>query len=185
MQAQKPSNPNTLAKLFHICLVLMLFFFVTNIILGVSNKKLALDIEILEVFLGNAVDVRPNFEESLNLYTEGTQDSIEYVQTLRPSSEQEYIQFISSVEAIGQELSLSVNLESLEVPKPDNLGEILRYRIDFFGGQHDLLAFLRELEALPYYIRIEGIQYESLEFIGLAKVDLNENIVLTIQLYVR
>ncbi|MFA4814487.1 MAG: hypothetical protein WC924_02690 [Candidatus Gracilibacteria bacterium] len=145
-----------------------------------------MDLEVLEIFLSNAADVRPNFEKSLNLYTQGVQDAINYVQTLRPDSEEEeYIEFISSVESIGQRLSLDVNLESLESPKPDNLGKTLRYQINFFGGQGDLLAFLKELEALPYYVRVEKIQYESLEFIDAPQTKLNQNITLTIQLYVR
>lgn len=183
MQVQpKISN---LSRVFRICLVLMIFFFIASLVLGSSNKRLALDNQILEIFLKNAANVKPNFEESLNLYTQGTQDSINYVQTLRPDSESEYIEFISSVEAIGQNLSLSVDLESLESPKPDNLGSVLRYQVEFFGGESDLDAFLRELEALPYYIRVEEVHFKSLELADKNLDKLSPNVILTIQLYVR
>jgi hypothetical protein len=183
MQAQKTID--RLPKLFHVCMVLMLFFFAASIILGISNKKLALDIEVLEIFLLSAAEVKPNFEESLNFYTEGAQDAIDYVQTLRPDSEGEYIDFISSVEGIGQNLALDVNLESLDTPKPDNLGSVLRYRVEFFGSRNDLIAFLKELEALPYYVRVETLQYKSLEFAVGPQGQLAQNVVLTLQLYVR
>ncbi len=183
MQAQPQISK--LSRVFHICLILMMFFFVTSVVLGSSNKRLAFDNEVLEIYLKNAVDVKPNFEESLNLYTQGTEDSITYVQTLRPDSESEYIEFISSVEAIGQNLSLSVDLISLESPKPDNLGSVLRYQVEFFGNENDLNDFLKELEALPYYIRVEELQFKSLALADSSLERLSPNSVLTIQLYVR
>lgn len=183
MPLQAPVNP--LKKIFNICLVLMVFFFSVNVILGTSLKTLKRDIKVLELFLINADTVKPNFEESLNLYTQGAQESIEYVDTLRPDTETEYIAFISSVEGIGQELALGVDLESLDSPKPDALGETLRYRLEFFGSQNDLLVFLEELEALPYYIRVEEVSFESLEYVTSRQTELAPNVVLTIQLYVR
>lgn len=183
MPLQVPVNP--LKKIFNICLVLTIFFFSVNIILGTSLKTLKRDLKVLELFLVNAEAVKPNFEESLNLYTQGTQEAIEYVGTLRPDTETEYINFISSVEVIGQELALNIDLESLESPKPDSLGDTLRYRLEFFGSQNDLLTFLEELEALPYYIRVDEVRFESLERVTGSQKDLAPNIVLTIQLYVR
>lgn len=173
-----------LQKIFSISLVLTIFFFCVNLILGYSLKGLEKDIEALKLFLTNAEDVRPNFEESLNLYTQGAKESILYVDTLRPDNETEYIDFISSVEGIGQNLSLNVNLESLDSLKPTNLGETLRYRVEFFGGEVDLFAFLKELEALPYYIRVDEVRYETL-VLARTEDDLAPNIVLTIQLYVK
>lgn len=181
---QLPAPSNTLQKIFNICLALMCFFFVANIVLGVSLKIISRDIKELELFLASAESVRPNFEESLNLYTQGTEEAIAYVDTLRPDTETEYIQFISSVEAIAQTLSLNIDLESLEADKPDNLGSTLSYRIDFFGGQMDLMNFLKELEALPYYIRVKEMRYESYEAMRVGE-DSAPNVILTIELYVK
>lgn len=161
----------------------MCFFFSVNLILGNSLKTLNLDLEILEKFLENAEMVKPNFEESLNLYTQGTEASIAYVDTLRPDTESEYIQFISSIEAIGQNLSLQLGLESLD-PEKGKI-ETLGYRVRFFGGQVDLISFLEALEALPYYIRVDSVEYESLEMLSRSSQDIPTNIVLTIQLYVK
>ncbi|MEK9160401.1 MAG: hypothetical protein AAB383_06790 [Patescibacteria group bacterium] len=182
MPQAEPSNK--LQKIFNVCLVLMIFFFCANLILGGSLKTLHRDIAVLTEFLSNAERVKPNFEESLNLYTQGTQESIAYVDTLRPDTETEYIQFISSVEAIGQNLSLHLELESLDADE-DKKEEALNYRIRFFGGQLDLIRFLEELEALPYYIRVNSVQYEDLEELSRTNEDTPTNIVLTIQLYVK
>lgn len=181
MQPAAPSNK--LQKIFNICLVLMIFFFCMNMILGGSLKTLTRDIAVLTQFLSNAELVKPNFEQSLNLYTKGTEESIAYVDTLRPDTESEYIQFISSIEAIGQKLSLNFDLESLGVAKEKD--ETLDYRIRFFGGQVELLSFLEELEALPYYIRVDGVQYESLARLSRTNVDTPTNLALTIKLYVK
>ncbi len=181
---QIPAPSNTLQKIFNVCLVLMAFFFLANIVLGTSLKTITRDIRELEIFLSSAEMVRPNFEESLNLYTEGTAQAIEYVDTLRPDSETEYIEFISSVEAVAQNLSLNIDLESLEEEKPDGLGAALRYRVEFFGGQNDLMSFLKELEALPYYIRVDELRYESFEALQVGE-DSAPNVILTIELYVK
>ncbi len=181
---QPPANSNLLQKIFNLCLVLLCFFFVANIALGASLKILAKDIRELEIFLASAETVKPNFEESLNLYTEGTEQAIEYVDTLRPDTESEYIEFISSVEAVAQNLALNIDLESLDPEKPDGLGSTLRYRIDFFGGQNELMRFLTELEQLPYYIRVDELRYESFEALQ-AGEDSAPNILLTIELYVK
>lgn len=174
---------NKLQKIFNICLVLMIFFFFGNIILGSSLKVLDRDIAILTQFLTNAELVKPNFEESLNLYTKGIQESIAYVDTLRPDTESEYIQFISSIETIAQNLSLNFELESLGVAEEKD--ETLNYRIRFFGGQVELFNFLEALEALPYYIRVDSVQYESLEMLSRTNKDTPTNLVLTIKLYVK
>lgn len=182
---EAPKSNNHITKVFNVCVILMGFFFAAAVILGISNKKMEMDIEVFEIYLDKAANVKPNFEESLSLYTQGTQEEIDYVQTLRPDSEEKYIDFISSLEGIGQEMGLEVSLESLDSDKPDNLGSTLRYELGFFGSESELLIFLEKLEALPYYIRVEGLQFESLDTLNPSKLSLNENIRITLSLYVR
>lgn len=153
-------------------------FLVTNIVIGYALNGIHDDIKETQHFLDLAKDVKPNFERSLTLYTEGAEDAILNVKTLRPDSETEYIKFISSVEEIGDELSLDLELESLgKTAEKSGFGNTLNYKIRFYGGQNEMLKFLTELEALPYYLRVDTLHFETLELV--------KNIDLTVSLYVQ
>ena len=184
MQAAPLSN--NLKRLFRFCLVLVGLFLVINVIIGYSANQIHNEVKEVEHFLELAEDVRPNFEESLNLYTAGAEESIQYVKTLRPDSENEYIQFISTVEAIGEQLSLHLDLESVEGSnKTSPLGNVIHYGIQFYGGQEDLNRFLETLEALPYFIRVDEVHYDSFELADDPSDVPTPNIDLLITLYVQ
>jgi len=153
-------------------------------VIGYSTSMVRAEVKTLNAFLIAAEDVQPNFEESLRLYTENTELAIGFVHSLRPSSKAEYIEFISAVESIGQSLNLSLDLESLS-DASNVAGETLDYKVDFFGGEKDLDEFLKALEALPYYIRIDKISFRTIEF-ALSGHDADlPNISLNLKLYVK
>lgn len=177
---------NTLTRLFRFCLLLMGLFFVINVVIGYSVSGIHSELKEMELFLELAQDVKPNFERSLTLYTQGAEEAIGYVKILRPSSETEYIDFISSVENIGDELSLGLELDSIgQLKEQAGVGNTLNYRVRFFGGQEELLRFLSALEALPYYIRVDVLHYETLELAKSGSDASRPNIDLTIALYVQ
>lgn len=186
MQVVKVSESKELPKkIFNICLVLTSFFVLAGSILSFSLSGIHKDMQSLQVFLASAESVKPNFEESLSLYTQGTREAFDYLKDLRPSSEEEYIRFISSVEDIAKELSLNINFVSIgAITASTNVGETLNYRVQFYGGPTDLLSFLERVEALPYFVRIYKVNYKSLSLNGVGG-DAVPNIDLTIQLYVK
>lgn len=157
-----------------------------DIVIGYSSNQIHGEIKKIEHFLELAEGIKPNFEESLNLYTAGAEEAIQYVQTLRPDSDTEYIQFISSVEAIGDELALNLNLESIDGDdKATQLGNVIHYRIQFYGGNDDLNRFLEALEALPYFVRVDELHYDSLELADDSSDTFTPNVELMITLYVQ
>ena len=164
----------------------MSLFLVINMVMGYSARLIHNEVKEIEHFLELAEDVKPNFEESLNLYTAGAEEAIQFVKTLRPDSEVDYIQFISSVEAIGDRLSLNLDLESVDGDdKASALGNFIDYRIQFYGGADDLSRFLEELEALPYFVRVDEVHYDSFELADDPSDYLTPNVDLMITLYVQ
>jgi hypothetical protein len=126
-------------------------------------------------FLEIAKDAQPNFEKSLVLYTEQTQDVIIHLLELRPDNESKYIEFISEVEKIGQDLSLNLKIDSYQSiadPKVPAASEqkTLNYQIAFFGSEKNLNQFLSKLESLTYLIKVDMIDYMDLSL-----VEKNEN----------
>ncbi len=164
----------------------MSLFFVINMIIGYAARQIHNEIKEIEHFLELAEDVKPNFEESLNLYTAGAEEAIQYVKTLRPDSETKYIQFISSVEGIGDQLSLDLDLESVDGDdKASSLGNFIDYRVQFYGGAEDVSRFLKELESLPYFVRVDELHYDSFELADDPTDYLTPNVELMITLYVQ
>ncbi|KKT02835.1 MAG: hypothetical protein UV80_C0002G0302 [Candidatus Peregrinibacteria bacterium GW2011_GWF2_43_17] len=167
--------------------VLILISSFIVIIMGYSSSKINHDIKFLNVFLEKTENLQSNFEESLKLYTESTQVSIEHANSIRPAEESEYINFISEVENIGITLNSDLNLRSTELEESENStkGNTLDYELTFYGDETDITTFLEELERLSYYIKVYSIEYYDLNYTENENLKLLPNIEINIRLYVK
>lgn len=145
------------------------------------------DIKILNLFLKKAENAQPSFEKSLIVYTEKTKDTIEFLLSLRPSTKEEFVKFISEIENIGQELKLNLDLQSSKTSN-DNQAEgsenTLNYNIKFYGSIDDLNVFLRKIEELQYYIKVDEIKYKNTQYLSEEEKE-TPNINLKIKLYIK
>ncbi|MDD3861998.1 MAG: hypothetical protein PHP74_03880, partial [Candidatus Gracilibacteria bacterium] len=145
-----------------------------------------------EKFLEVAKNSEINFESSLLVYTEKTRNIIGYLTKLRPSSEEDVIEFISQIEKTGQDLGLNVKLETYKDPiatakaskKSTVKEDAIRYKLDFFGTEKDMNAFLKKVESLPYFIKVENISFKNFDYVEKTE-NAQPNIRLTIKLYIR
>lgn len=162
-------------------------FFSTFVIgvVGYSVKMIHEEIKILNQFMTNAEEVQPNFESSLQIYTENTEEAIAFVHDLRPDDELDYIAFISQVEALGQSLGLKLTLSSDEVASGvDGTGSnSLVYNIQFYGSYDQLMNLMTGLEELPYYLRIDSFDYAALSTLEASDLE-RPNVSLNLRLYV-
>lgn len=182
------SLPEGTKRIINICAILILISSFVVVLIGNSLKTINSEVKQLNAFLVNAEGIQANFEKSLQLYTQGTQHVIDFVLTLRPQKEQEYIKFISEVEKIAESLNLKINLQSLppELQKPGTpINEkTLDYIINFYGNQENLRNFLQRLESLDYFIKVESIDFRNLQSLA-ENEDIQENIDLKIKLYIK
>lgn len=185
MRRTKPSN--FLEKILEISILLMFVSTFIVFVIGSSIRSISKEVKFLNGFILSSQDIQPNFERSLQLYTANTKEAISYVHSLRPATELDYIEFISLVEDIGQQLFLNINLQLIEdsgVATADR-SKTLNYEISFFGSRGDMIDFLSELEALPYYIRVDEVKFQSLTSLFTSEERAFPNVNLTIQLYVK
>lgn len=163
--------------------ILTLISTFTVIFIGTALIHVNNEVKQLNAFLTNTKDIQPNFERSLQLYTESTQEIIDYLLSLRPDSEEDFIDFISDIESLEQKLNLTLNLQSNEASVAGTA--TLDYSISFYGNLTDLKDLLSELETLPYYIKIDKINFIDLAFITEKEEKQNGNISLIIKLFIR
>lgn len=157
-----------------------------TLVLGQAVRNTHRDIKTLQAFMVSAENVQPNFERSLTVYTQETQHVIDFLISVRPDTEQEYITFIANVEEIGQELSLNIDLESREaLVAADSNENTLDYVIQFYGSYSNLTDFLSELEALPYFIKVDQVDFSEPDFRGDSDGNVLPNISIKIKLYVQ
>lgn len=179
------SLPSPLKRVLNLSAILIFISSFVVVVLGSAVLNTHKDIKMLNQFLLNAEFVQPNFEKSLTIYTENTKEVIAYLLSLRPSNDMEFISFISKVEEIGQNLSLNMSLKSVDTTDSKLLEDkTLAYDVSFYGNMTNLTDFLRELEQLPYFIKVGKISYKSLET-SVLEDDPLPNIHLRIQLYVK
>lgn len=154
-------------------------------VIGYSTRAIHNENKLLEQFMENAKGVQPNFESSLQIYTENTESAIAFVHNLRPDDELDYIQFISDLENLGQSLGLDLSLVSNEgASGVDATGSnALGYRVQFYGSYDQLHEFMMGLEALPYYLRIDSLDYAALSSLDEMQLE-KPNVSLILRLYV-
>ncbi|MBT4917042.1 hypothetical protein HON58_01250 [Candidatus Peregrinibacteria bacterium] len=165
-------------------LVLIFIGAFTTVFLGILMGGLNDEVKGLEVFMEEAKTTQPNFEKSLEIYTDQTEIVINYLLDLRPSQEAEYVDFISRIEDIGRDLSLNLDMESVRFAKEEEDGT-LNYMVTFQGGMTDLENFLEKLEGLPYYIKVKEIDYRSPKNLTPDELEKSSNIKIKIGLFTK
>ncbi len=181
-QAEIPNNIKRILKTSAVLIFISTFLVV---FVGGALARVHNEVKTLEAFMENAKDTQPNFEKSLELYTDQTKSIIEYLLNLRPASKEEYIKFIGEVEAIGQDLSLNIDLTSIENNDPKaTLQDSIDYSIKFYGSESNMVEFLKELEMLPYFIKITEATYDSPKFQE-DEEKARENVNIKIKLYIK
>lgn len=141
----------------------------TIIVVGIGYSLLNInrEIKILNHFLTSSANIQANFEKSLQIYTENTQDIIDFLLSLRPDSEEKYIEFISAIENVAQDLAINIDLQSITEIKGTKKGtkkanpDTLDYQIRFYGSLNQLNRFIAELEKSPYFINVATIEYTN------------------------
>jgi len=158
------------SRVIKFCLILAGISAFAAVLMGSSTITIQEEIRNNRNFIDTAKEMRPNFEDSLSLYTGDTQKVVDYLLALRPATEEEFITFISRLENLGQELSLNLSIKNIE-----NLGynngkpikassNMIGYHVSFYGSIRDLKSFIRSLDALPYYIEVSDIKYSNPAF---------------------
>lgn len=183
---QAPQS-SKISTVFKVSFLLILLSTLVLLILGNSLRLINKQNKEIDYFLESAKNVQPNFERSLLIYTENTKTDIDYVHTLRPKNESEYIDFISNVEDIGQELSLNVALQTMDSSKIlDTTGSnFIDYKINFYCTRDQLSAFLNKIEETNYYTRVINMSYRTYEVPDSSEVLEAPNASLTLRLYVK
>lgn len=158
------------------------------LILGTAIKAINEENKDIKYFLGESKTVQPNFEKSLLIYTENTYKDIEYVHSLRPINESDYIKFISTIEDIGQKNSLNISLNTLDESSSnqDSSGShFIDYKIRFYSTKDQLLSFLNDIDALNYFTKILNLEYTTYQLPDNNKSVDSPNVNLTLRLYVK
>ncbi len=185
--AQIPLNSG-IRRVLNLSLIFVFISAFTLFVMGAATSRVHQDVKFLKFFLEQAEGIQPNFEKSLMVYTEDTKKTIAYIMNLRPETEEDYITFISEIEHIGQKLSLNLRLQSVEnisssSTPPDE--KSLNYSVTFFGNEDDVISFLRELETLPYFIKVSNINFSDGTFENLDYKATLPNVHLSLQVFIK
>lgn len=170
--------------------ILVILASVTALFMGLSSLSVNREIKDHEYFISVAKEVQPNFEDSLTLYTGETRKIIDFLLSLRPDSEEDYITFITALENLGNSLSLNLDVSSVEssvdpsktAVEPSNS---LEYEIRFYGSFKNLQAFIEGFDVLPYYVKILSIKYTNPSSLEDDKDRKLPNVTVRIELYIK
>lgn len=174
--------PNIIQRILNFSLILIFLSTFIVLVIGASTKNIRQEVLSLNAFLEGTEMLQENFERSLAMYTDEPRKIIDFVLNIRPKTDMEYINFISEVEDIGEELGLNFDLQSINDSEELSSGNTLGYHVKFYGSQDDLIAFSYAIENMPYYIRLDSIDYKSLD---LLEENVPPNVNFKIYLYVR
>ncbi len=188
---QKTENPGILKRILLLSLILTALGTVTTFVMGSTSLGINNDIKNNEYFISVAKDIQPNFEDSLVLYTGETQKIIDFLLTLRPASEEEYITFLTALEDLGNKLSLHLDIKSISSvgemeKKAKEPSKTLDYGISFYGSLKNLKSLLGGIAELPYYVKVAEMRYTDTngDFDNGDKRKL-QNVYVKIKLYVK
>lgn len=146
-------------RVINFSLLMVLLGSFTIFLVGSSSLGIKSDIDKGESFIKTAEEMRPNFEDSLLLYTGNTQKIIDYLLKLRPRTEEDFISFITSLEKIGKELFINLEIKTIE--DKDKVKDRITYNVNFYGSIDNLKAFIKALDQIPYYVKISDIKYSN------------------------
>lgn len=174
-------NKNKFEIIARPTLILSFLAMFITVALSISLHGIHHENNHLSTFIAKSSTLQSDFEQSLKIYTENIESTMKFVDTLRPDTDNEYINFIGVVESLGHNMGLNVELES-----QDSTAETLSFSASFYGSKNKLIEFISGLESLPYYIRIETLSYRDLSILATSdKEDSTSNIQLTFLLYVK
>lgn len=152
-------------RIINFSLLLIFMGSFTIFFVGASSLEIKNEISNDESFVKLAEEMRPDFENSLLLYTGKTQEIINFLLNLRPQKEEDFIAFITALENVGKKLSLKLEIKTLDVQEKDNTkskdNNSISYIVNFYGSTENLHDFVNSLDELPYYIKISSIRYEN------------------------
>ncbi len=174
--------PSIIQRILNFSLILIFLSAFIVVIIGAATANIRQEVKSLNAFLEGAETLQENFESSLSMYTDEPRRIIDFVLSLRPETEMEYIGFIAAIEDIGIDLDLNLDLQSIDGSESNVAESVLGYDVEFYGSEDNLIDFLSEVEHMPYYIRVELINYKSL---ALLNEDSLPNINLKLYLYVK
>jgi len=165
----------------------------TVVVMGISFMKTHDTNHEMRKFLEVAANIDSNFEDSLSIYTDYIENIINYLLKLRPVNETEFVAFISEVERLGQSLSLNIEIETLEEQSPqkskskkeEGSSPTLTYRVSFFGSMVDASNFISKLESMPYFVRVEALNFKTPDYSEKNEQTIQPNVNITIKLYVK
>jgi hypothetical protein len=189
----EPEQKFTLTSFFKISLIFILLGTFSVVFLVRSILLISVENQELQAFLDKASMVQVDFEQSLSMYTEETKSDLALIDALRPQGEVDYIGFISKIENIGQMLDIAVTLKTIDVKSVSSVSgqnvditgsNYIDYAVEFYSNNNQLLSFLYSIEALPYFVRVQNVQYKNLEF-AKGEDTARPNVSLTIRLYVK
>lgn len=180
-------TPTKTKRILSVTFILILISAIVVFILGNTTKRISKENKESNAFLSTSDNVRQNFEDSLKMYTGSTQKELNKLVALRPTTQEQFIQYLSQVENIGPKLGLKLNMQSIAQDvstKVDPKKKTLDYKVTFNGTQRDLESFLSELEALPYYIAVSDVKFKTPE-LALSGKEPIENVLVVLKLYIK
>jgi Tfp pilus assembly protein PilO len=183
-QVQMESSLKSVLMVSVVLSVISTFAF---IVFGLSSLQTNQKILELNLFLDAAKESQPNFEKSLEMYTDTTKGIIDHLVALRPKTEEELLKVITQIEETGSSLGLNIDLRSTSlmntvISKEEE--KSLDYNISFYGTSQNLKNFLTELESLPYFIKIDSIEYKDPQDLTVEELERKPNIIIKIKLYI-
>ncbi len=177
---EKTPIPEGTKRIISVSFVLIFISSMIVIILGQSMKQVHGEARRIDHFLKNAEGIQINFEQSLQIYTERTKDIMDHLLALRPETKEEYIQFISDVENLGNEMGMHLNLQSVGTGVTT-----LDYEITFEADLDQTKEFVEELEKMNYFIQIDEIDFTAPAIYAAQRGATNGNVKLKIKLYIK
>lgn len=181
------SKTNKKHEWFKISFVLIFVSSFIMLAIGYALQKVHTENMALQVFLDEAQNVQVDFENSLSVYTENIQTSLDYLSSLRPQNESGYITFITGVEDLAQGYGLTLDIQTSDKSKKvDSTGSFyVDYQLSFLSNVDQLWSFVKSLEGLPYFVRVVELDYSSLEKTNSVSDFSIPNVSLTLRLYVK
>lgn len=181
--------PNSLKRILAVTLVFMFVSAVVVVVMGESIKQIYKETYMLDEFLEESEDIQPNFEKSLEVYTGEATEITNFLSDLRPDTEEELVDAISSIEDAARKSGLNISLKSTEstesIDGEESEGSSIDYNVSFYGSMTDMQNFLTELESLSLYIKIEEIDFKDTKFLNEKDLEKAKNINLKIKLYTK
>jgi len=151
-------------KVFRISMVTLIIGVVTLVILGMQITKYRERIQQAQSLTAAGQNVQKNFEENLRAYQETHEKRIQAIQNVRPKKEDVIVPFVNALETIGQTHNISINISNIETNAEQLKKEaspFVQYLLSLDTEYKTAIAFLQEIEKLPYFIKISSFSFQN------------------------